>query len=245
MPTPSTPELMTFRCTFFMNTIFDSSIVKKIFSVITDGIAPTSVTEQGPMVAAHGQMDPDSTVLICQGFPGKLDFIWNSTKSVLLPTLAVYSAENVLAYISLIKNSIFTALPSVSRLAVGGDVIFKVPDVASGYSVMSSMLTNINSLSYPQQSDFFYRINIPTSMMMNGSKTLVNRICQWAVAEAYTTIGATVMHVPQSSYVGVNFDINTGQESILDITGERALTEIKKLIPYIDDIVKNGDKLIC
>ena len=133
----------------------------------------------------------------------------------------------------------------VTRLAFGADLLLPVPDIRTGYEVLSKFIQNCPES--PESTDFLYQINRPRPS--ESYETLqINRLSKWSVVRLEDTRISVSLGDPPSGHVAkssqfscrLELDINTTPSN--EVIPEEAINPLFGELQSLGlEIAGNGD----
>lgn len=138
-------------------------------------------------------------------------------------------------------DQFYAGLTDVVRLAVGGNFLCFTKDNNETYNLFSEVIPSID-WSGQDVSDFFYRLNRPTtSKVVAGMK--LNRLCSWAAIrlQGFVPLGTRMVSMNAHHALRVEIDVNTDAERV-DAIDADPVTLAKELTESVLDRLLNGDR---
>jgi hypothetical protein len=224
----------------------DFGLGRNIFINLIENKEPIISNQIGPIYSFKGLSIDDSEIEL-RVQPGLLIFHWIKESKLDLPNLCDYSKSFANIYFDLLKINILNSVKSlepINRVAINGGIFYKADAVNEIYSNIVEKNDNLNCLDSNRFKDFLYMFNIPIKQEIKGKLTEINRVSYWT-KQSYNSNNLLKSGKQNQNYGVITFNISTDQNENLDLLSHEAIDVGINLANYIDDILNNGDKIIC
>ena len=243
-PTKNDWRVKSLRYTLFSVDIADKE--HDSFWPTDDGISILSKREdkQAGEIVTEGLLGDDVKLVLISN-PIKVD-LFITTASDFLPrppfvnTLGG-STEEITKYKEL-RNDWSTKVPNIKRVGFGGQFLNMVESRREGYGILSSLLPV--SLDADIYSEFKMQLNRPVpSRVIDGVK--INQLGNWSLGRLTGTLqGGTETEIkintPEVFFCQSELDINTSQESVLDVGSSEILQLFSEIDSLLEEVVTKG-----
>ena len=133
------------------------------------------------------------------------------------------------------------ALPSVSRIAFGGRLLWHVGNIEQGNELLDKLLPDVKVA--PQSQELKYRINRPRVLQIGTEKFTVNRVSSWEACRVdLEQIQDSVRTVLSTFYaVRAELDISTEPSRTAAFSQEQFTALFGKFVNFAVEIAEQGD----
>jgi len=170
------------RLTIFIQN-FDLIALEKWWSAII-GEQPANITSQ-PMNRTYKVFgNLDNNIFAINQAGNKIDLILqNSQIRANGPEPMGSYDEAMISLGRIVKQWVkVKGLPSITRLALGCNLLIEIPSVEEGYDRLRDHLPNLH-LDAEESKDFVYQVNRPTPSKTPIDKLIINRLSKWSLSE--------------------------------------------------------------
>jgi hypothetical protein len=205
------------------------------------GTEAESVTRK-PSLGTFSASGPiEDATLALSIAPGRIDWLIgpSTVEAVLELSLGKFESQDERFADRL---SAWLQFPSmtISRIALGEVLRFRVPSRIAGYKMLAEYLPKI--APDPDTSrDFLYQINRPReSQVIPG--LMINRLAKWASVELNIGIGGTAKPASSMQFVRIELDISTDKDSQRDLSKDKGLSPLfREMVMLCREIATEGD----